>query len=104
MKNILITMILPTTREQGGPLPIEEIRGTVLALSSDGGANWAPIGTENTPDVLQVPVNDLPVGADYQVRGIVFDTLDQASNPVFVPFEIVDDSPPGALDLTVTFP
>lgn len=104
MTDIIIDVTLPTTRQLGGALPVSEIRGYTLALSSDAGANFAPIGAEIAPDVLATPVNDLPPGNDYVVRGIVFDTNDQPSNPVVLPFVIADDSPPGDLAINVTFP
>jgi hypothetical protein len=104
MKNILISWVLPTNRQQGGPLPVEEIRGVLIEVSADNGANFSPVGGEFPPTTLSVAVNDLPFSDQYQVRGTVIDTLDQAGNAVVVPFTISDSSPPGDLSIEVTFP
>lgn len=104
MKNILISWALPTTRQQGGPLPVEEIRGVVIELSADGGANFSAVGAEFPASVTEVPVNDLPFSDQYVVRGTVIDTLDQSGNPVLFPFAIADTSPPGDMTIQVTFP
>jgi hypothetical protein len=101
MKNVTISWVLPTTRQEGGPLPVDEIQHATIELSADGGANFSPIG-QFAPDVLSTPVNDLPVSDQYVVRGWVTDTVGQNGNQVSVPFAIADDSPPGDLSIEVT--
>lgn len=103
MKNILISWILPTTRQAGGPLDPADIQHVTLHMSADGGTNWASIN-DFAPDVLETPVNDLPFSDQYIVRGRVVDVADQAGDWVAVPFVLADDSPPGDLSINVTFP
>ena len=100
MKNIIISWILPTTRQQGGALPVEEIQHVTLELSANGGVDWSPLG-DFPPATLETPVNDLPFSDQYQVRGYAVDTALQPGNVVTVPFVVADDSPPGDLEVTI---
>jgi len=101
MKNVLISWVLPTTRQLGGPLLIADIANTKIELSADGGATYSLVG--DFSGVLEVPVNDLPFSDQYMVRGTVIDTTAQSSNPVVVPFAITDTSPPGDLAISLSF-
>ncbi len=103
MKNILITWVLPTTRQLGAPLPVSEILNAHIELSANGGADFSSIG-DFDPATLSVPVNDLPFSDQYVVRGNVVDTDDQPGNFVAVAFTVADDSPPGDLVITIEFP
>jgi len=76
----------------------------VIAFSANGGTDFAPVGAPFPPDVLSTPINDLPAGDQYVVRGICVDTDDQPGNVVDVPFVVADNSPPGDLQITVDFP
>lgn len=100
MKNILINWVLPTTRQLGGPLPVEEIDHVSIELSADAGASYALVG-DFTPDVLSAPVNDLPVSDQYVVRGHVVDTGTLVGDYTETAFVIADDSAPGVLEITV---
>jgi hypothetical protein len=101
MKTIVISWILPTTRQQGGPLAVSDIGGVEIELSADAGVNFTPVGVF-TPDILQTQVADLPFGDQYQVRGRVIDQTGQAGNWAVELFSLADDSPPGDLTVTVT--
>lgn len=103
MKNVIISWVLPTTRQLGGPLPVEDIEHVVIELSADAGASYSLIG-DFPPSVLSVPVNDLPFSDQYIVRGTVVDTALQPGNSVTKPFTVGDDSPPGDLVITIEFP
>lgn len=99
-KNILIRWVLPTTRQLGGPLPIEDIRDSDIELSADAGLTYVPIGTFlNT--VLEVPVADLPFSDQYIARGRSTDITNQPGNWFEVPFTLSDDSPPGDLVVSI---
>ena len=100
MKNIIISWILPTTRQSGGPLPVEEIQHATLELSADGGVNYSPLG-EFPPATLSLPVNDLPFSDQYVVRGTVVDVAGAIGNPVTEAFVLADDSPPGDLAINI---
>ena len=100
MKTILINWILPTTRQQGGPLLPADIARVEIELSADGGANYTSVGTF-TPDILDTTVADLPFG-DYTVRGRAVDQTNQAGNWAEEAFSLSDTSPPGDVTITVT--
>lgn len=99
-KNVVIDWTLNLTREDGSDLPIEEIKGIELAISSNEGVDWAalPLFPATT---LTTTIEDMDTGS-HLVRGVVIDTLDQRSQPVTRPFEIGDPAAPSALgSLTV---
>lgn len=101
MKNIVIQWVLPTVRQQGGALSVSEIQQVDIELSADAGASYSVIGVF-TPDVLEVPVNDLPFSDQYIARGRAVDTADKVGNWREEPFVLADDSAPGDLIITVT--
>lgn len=100
MKTALISWMLPTTRQEGAPLPVGEIQDVTIKLSADGGANFSDVGVF-TPDVLEVPVADLPSSDQYVVRGFATDTAGKGGSVIDVPFVIADDSPPGDLEISI---
>ena len=100
MKNIIISWVLPTTRQLGGALPVAEIRDAEIELSADAGATYTLVG-QFPPATLEVPVNDLPFSDQYIARGRCFDTADQPGNWYEAPFVLADDSPPGDLEVTI---
>ncbi len=96
MRDVRVTWDLPTTRDSGRPLPIDEIAGVDVALSADGGANFTLLATV-TPDGAQELEQQQLEPGDYLFRLIVIDTDGKTSSDdgVQVPFSIPDDSPPG---------
>ena len=101
MNNIQVVWILPTVRTEGGPLPVSEIANTEIEMSADAGATWTNVGFF-TPDILSVPINDLPPSDQYQVRGRVKDITGQVSlNWAVEAFTLIDGSPPGDLIIGV---
>jgi hypothetical protein len=101
MRNVIFHWVLPAVRQLGGALPVDEIQYVEIELSADGGTNYSPVGGPFAPDVLEAPVNDLPFSDQYVVRGRVTDTDDQTGSWITVPFEVADNSPPGALEISV---
>ena len=101
MKNIIISWLLPTIRQAGGPLAPTDIANVELELSADGGANFAAIGLF-PPATLETPVNDLPFSDQYQVRGRAYDLDGRVGNWTTESFVLSDNSPPGGLVITVT--
>lgn len=104
MKNATVTWDLPTTRESGGPLPVEEIAGVDVSMSADLGANWTSLGRVAPADVQEMSVNDLAPG-DWIFRMTVIDTDGRPSSDVDHPFKIADETAPSpvtntAVDLT----
>ena len=100
MKSVRISWTLPTTRQQGGPLPVAQISLVEIELSADGGQNYSPVG-QFTPDVLETVVADLPFADSYVARGRARDTDGQPGEWQGTPFSVVDTSPPGPLSITV---
>ena len=103
MKNIIIQWVLPTARQLGGPLPVEEILHVEIELSADAGGSYAPLGPFPT-DVLEYPVNDLPFSDQYIARGRAVDLDGQPGSWYEKPFTLGDDSPPGDLVVSVLIP
>lgn len=106
MKTAVINWELPTTRTSGGPLPANEISGTQVALSADGGSTFTVLQNVPAAEVQSITIPDLEVGT-WVVRFVVSDTQNRVSAPVTVPFDIVpdvDNSPPnGVVNVQVTF-
>lgn len=93
MRDATFTWVLPTERESGRPIPLNELAGTQVSLSADAGANWTeidnvPAGAEQT-----VSVQDLDNG-DWIVRFEVADTEGRVGQPYDHPF-VSDDTAPG---------
>jgi hypothetical protein len=100
MANLLIGWVLPTVRDSGRPLPVEQIAHVEIDISADG-VNFAALGPF-LPDVLATEVSDLDIG-QWLVRGIVVDTKGRRSDEYISSVEVEDDSAPGMLNsLTLT--
>lgn len=103
MTTAIITWTLPATRESGLPLAVADIASVALALSADGGANFAPLGDVLSTDTQEFTVADLSVG-DWQVQLVVLDTSGRTSQPVVALFNVPDDTPPGTvISVKITF-
>jgi hypothetical protein len=90
--NATVSWDLPTTRESGNPLPVEEIEATEVSLSADQGANFGVLNNVLPPETsLLIP--DLADGT-WIVRLVVLDFNGRRSANVDTPF-VVDSSPPG---------
>lgn len=97
MANLRIQWVLPTVRQSGLPLPVEEIANVRIDLSADGGQSYGEIGVY-APNILETIVQDLEPG-EWFVRGTVVDVQNRQSTPVSSSIVIADDSPPGGLTL-----
>lgn len=101
MTDVLVSWVLPTTREPykpgatPSPLPLSEIDAMVLEISADGGVNYV-VTDEFPPDVLNTIVPELDPGT-WMFRGTVRDTKGRLSKPKLGTKVIEDTSPPGAL-------
>jgi hypothetical protein len=104
MANVRVKWVLPTTRESGKPLAVEDISHVRIEVSADGGSTYVLIDDFGA-DVLETLVQDLDFGV-WKFRGLVADADGRVSQPVFGTIDIVpqvDDTPPGALlELTLT--
>lgn len=101
MTNITVKWVLPTTREKGGALPVEEIDAVILEMSADGGAKYVAVD-EFPPDVLETVVPELEPG-DWYFRASVRDTLMQVGKPTVRNKVLTDTSSPNVLlELTLT--
>ena len=97
-----VTWKLPTARQQGGPLPIEDILNTQVSISGDAGTNFAVFATL-LPDAEQKAViSDLDPG-EYVIRIVTTDKLNQPGAETDLPGVVDDRSPPAAVtDAVVT--
>jgi hypothetical protein len=90
--NATVSWDLPTTRESGKPLPVEQIEATEVSVSADQGANFSVLNNVLPPETsLLMP--DLTDGT-WIVRLVVLDMNGRRSSNVDTPF-VVDSSPPG---------
>lgn len=99
MARLNISWVLPTLRESGKPLAAADIDKVSLAISADG-IDFQPLGSY-PPNVLSTFVDDVDYG-EWFVRGTVFDTAGRASTPVTKSIVHADDTPPGALAITLS--
>lgn len=95
MTDINVRWVLPTTREKGGALPVDEIDAVIIEQSADGGVSYVAID-EFPPDVLETQVVELDPG-EWFFRGLVRDKLGQVGKPVARSILVADTSPPGML-------
>lgn len=93
--NVTLSWALPTTRESGKPLAVEDIQSVVVEVSANDGADWALVGSF-PPNVLSTEVTDLDFGT-WLFRGIVVDTKGRPSAPLQAVLVNEDTSPPSAL-------
>ena len=93
--NVILSWALPTTRESGKPLAVEDIQHVNVEVSANDGVDWALVGTF-PPDVLSTQITDLDFGT-WRFRGIVVDNKGRASAPLEAVLVNEDTSPPSAL-------
>lgn len=101
MANVKVTWVLPTVRESGKPLAVEDIKHVLIEASADAGANYGLLD-KFLPDVLETVVTELEPG-EWFFKGVVVDTKDREGKPTVDSIVIEDLSPPGplALDLAL---
>jgi hypothetical protein len=74
-----------------------DVQGTEVALAVAGGP-YAVLEPMVPPETLQHSIPDLSPG-DYKCRLVSIDLLDaRGEPPVELPFNIVDESPPGPVE------
>ena len=101
MKNVLIEVVLPTTRVSGLPLDPADIAKVELSMSADSGNTFSFVDNIIPPD-LDYQLNDLPPGT-YIFRGTVEDTQERRSTDLDETATIEDESDPSPLaSMTVT--
>lgn len=95
-----VNWLLPITRESGKPLDLSQIAAVELSLSVDN-VNFTAY-SEFPSTVLSTVIPELEIG-EWFVRGVVRDTAGRKSKPVVKSIVIPDETPPGTLDLTLSF-
>lgn len=100
MANIRATLAHPTTRADGSPFPIAELKHVVLEMRAEAATVWSAVGSPLPPTVLSRDVQNLAGGA-YRVRATWVDTQDRASSPAEAQISIPITAP-NAGTLTVT--
>lgn len=97
MADVKVLWELPTTRDSGRPLKVEDIDYVRLEMSADEGVNFVTIDVF-APDVLETIVPELEIGT-WVFRGTVVDKKARESDPVVASIVIEDESAPGPLKL-----
>jgi hypothetical protein len=93
---------LPTARESGGPLPVEEIARTIVDASIDGGTTWAELDIVDAGEAQELLVTDAEIGT-WHFRATVIDTGGRASTPLTGNITVPDQSNPGPItDFSLT--
>lgn len=100
MKTARITWSLPTERESGNPLPVDDIVGVIVSLSADQGQNFGAIDTVVPGGPQEAIAPDLEDGT-WIVRLVVRDTDGNNGRPVDTPFEIDTSAPGQVTDVVV---
>jgi hypothetical protein len=93
-KNVTVRWDLPTVRQSGNSLPLEEIEHVIAEISADGGANFGNLDviTPSAPQSVFVP--DLEPG-EWHFRFTVVDTGGKRSKGVTHVETVADETPPG---------
>ncbi len=100
--DVLVKWDLPTERENGRPLPVEEIVGTDVSFRVVGAPTWTPIPPRVIPSVPQeVSVVDVDPGT-WEFRCVVVDTKGNESDPEVRSAEVPFSNPKGVQNMTVT--
>ena len=100
MANLNIAWVLPTTRESGKTLLLQDIAHVLIELSADGGQTYIPVG-QYAPGTDSTVVADIDLGTWF-VRGTVVDTKGRTSVPTVASIVYEDNTPPGALTLNLS--
>ncbi len=94
MKTVSGTWSLPTTRVEGGPLPVDEIQESIVEMSADSGANFTEIARIPAAQQQAIDVPDLEFG-EWIFRISIVDTDGRVGNPYEEVVMVSDTSPPG---------
>jgi hypothetical protein len=102
MGRATINWSLPTERMDGVPLAFEEVLGSHISMSADGGVNFGPeVFRTAVVGVQEFIVDNLTAGT-YTVRVVIEDTDDRRADDADVTGSILA-APKPAANLTMTF-
>jgi len=100
--DIVGTWALPTVRDSGGPLPIEEISHTMIEVTLDGGVTWTELVRVPPTDPQEFRITDAEVGT-WGFQGTVVDTNNRSAPPVSGTAVVPDETAPGPItDFNIT--
>jgi hypothetical protein len=100
MATATLNWTLPTTRDNGVSLTIDEIKHVAVSMSADGGSTFGPESFVLPNEPQTFVVSNLVVG-EYLFRVVVEDTAGRRSFPAEVVGNVL--APPAAIaDLTVS--
>lgn len=89
MANIKVALTHPTTRADGSPFPIAELKHVLLETRAEAATVWSPVGAVMLPAELTRTIQNVSGGA-WRYRATWFDTADRPSSPaeapIIVPF------------------
>lgn len=100
MATATVSWTLPTTREDGAALPIEEIKHTLFSMSADLGLNFSPEVQILPTDPQVFSIGNLS-GGTYLFRTAVVDTDDRRSLDADATGDVAIAAPSAIADMTV---
>lgn len=100
-KSILATIAHPTTRADGDPLTVAEIKHVIIEMRAEAATTWTPVGQPMLPTQLTRTIQNLP-GGGYRVRATWVDTQDRPSVPAEQQITVPTAAPnAGSITLTL---
>lgn len=95
MQTARVTWELPTEKDNGRPLDLDDIDRVEVLLSANQGQDFSALDPVRPEDEQVSTIPDLEDG-DWVVRLVVFDTRQRSGDNVDTPFTI-DTAPPGTV-------
>lgn len=96
MADIEITWDLPTERQSGGPLDLNDIDYTAVEISADGGTNYTEIDRVPRASDQRFVQTEVEAGT-WLFRLAVYDTAGERGAAHVESVDIADETPPAAV-------
>lgn len=96
MKDVRITWVLPVVRDDGVPLPVDEIESLEVFLSANLGVDFVSVATKLPSEVQEVFLPNQSPG-NWIVRFVVEDTKGDFSADKDFAYSVPSDSAPGTV-------
>jgi hypothetical protein len=100
MSKVVVAWVLPTTRESGRPLAVDDIDRVEIEVSADMGANFSPLGSYPI-SILSTEMTEIDPG-EWMFRGRVFDKAQRPSAYTTASVVVADTTPPSQLILNLS--
>ncbi len=94
MANVKAVLVHPTTRADGTPFPLSELKHVVIETRADAATTWTAVGQPMTPSQTERTIQNVPGGV-WRYRATWVDTADRASPAVEAVISIAVANPVG---------